>query len=87
MQGLALALAEKASTLVEQNQKLMEQKITATNVGQGLNLDGARKSTSKKEGKDRERYAQGTTKDRRRVVANGTEGERQRRPKQVRIAV
>jgi len=85
LQGLALALSEKASSLVEQNQKLMEQKIASTNAGQGLNLDGARRTTSKKEGKDRERYAAGTTKERRRAVANGTEGERTRRPKQVRI--
>jgi translation initiation factor 3 subunit C len=89
LQTLALALSEKAAGLVEQNQKLMEQKINATNAGQGVNLDGARKSTgAKREGKDggRERFTQGgTSKDRRRV-ANGTEtGERQRRPKQVRI--
>jgi len=87
LQGLALALSEKAASLVEQNQKLMEQKIAATNAGQGLNLEGARKATSKKEGKDRERYGAGATKDRRRAVGNGTDGERQRRPKQVRLAV
>jgi translation initiation factor 3 subunit C len=88
LQSLALALSEKAAGLVEQNQKLMEQKINATNAGQGVNLDGARKSTAKREGKERgERFVQGGNKERRRV-ANGTEGgERQRRPKQVRIAV
>jgi translation initiation factor 3 subunit C len=85
LQSLALALSEKASNLVEQNQKLMEQKIAATNTGQGVNLDGARKTTSKKEGKDRDRYAAGGNKDRRRAVVNGTDGERSRRPKQVRI--
>lgn len=89
LQSLALALSEKASALVEQNQKLMEQKINATNAGQGANLDGARKSTTKRDGKDRERgYAAGANKERRRGAANGVEGaERQRRPKQVRIAV
>jgi len=88
LQGLALALSEKAAGLVEQNQKLMEQKINAANVGQGVTLDGTRKSTTKRDGKDRERYAQGTNKDRRRPVINGTDGgDRQRRPKQVRIAV
>jgi translation initiation factor 3 subunit C len=85
LQALALALSEKATGLVEQNQKLMEQKITATS-GQGVNLDGARKSTAKRDGKERgERFAAGGNKERRRA-ANGTEGgERQRRPKQVRI--
>lgn len=86
LQALALALTEKAAGVVEQNQKLMEQKINATNAGQGINLDGARKNTAKRDGKDRERYAAGSGKDRRRAAANGTEGgERQRRPKQVRI--
>jgi translation initiation factor 3 subunit C len=87
LQSLALALSEKAVGLVEQNQKLMEQKINATNAGLGVNLDGARKSTAKREGKGErgERFTQGGNKERRRV-ANGTEsGERQRRPKQVRI--
>ena len=69
LQTLALALSEKAAGLVEQNQKLMEQKINATNAGQGVNLDGARKSTgAKREGKDggRERFTQGgASKDRR----------------------
>jgi translation initiation factor 3 subunit C len=85
LQALALALSEKAAGLVEQNQKLMEQKITATS-GQGVNLDGARKSTAKRDGKERgERFAAGGNKERRRA-ANGPEGgERQRRPKQVRI--
>jgi translation initiation factor 3 subunit C len=89
LQSLALALSEKAAALVEQNQKLMEQKINATNAGQGINLDGARKSTTKRDGKERERgYAAGASKERRRGAANGVEGtERQRRPKQVRIAV
>jgi translation initiation factor 3 subunit C len=87
LQGLALALSEKVSGLVEQNQKLMEQKINAANVGQGLNLDGARKSTAKRDGKDRgERFAQGGNRERRRGAVNGAEGgERQKRPKQVRI--
>jgi translation initiation factor 3 subunit C len=88
LQGLALALSEKAQGLVEQNQKLMEQKINATNAGQGLNLDGARKSTAKRDGKERgERFAgQGGNRERRRNVPNGAEGgERQKRPKQVRI--
>jgi translation initiation factor 3 subunit C len=87
LQGLALALSEKVSGLVEQNQKLMEQKINAANVGQGLNLDGARKSTAKRDGKDRgERFAQGGNRERRRGAVNGVEGgERQKRPKQVRI--
>jgi translation initiation factor 3 subunit C len=94
LQSLALALSEKAAGLVEQNQKLMEQKLNATNVAQGVNLDGARRSTAKRETKgDRgDRYAQGAggNKERRQRVAatNGTDGgERQRRPKQVRIAV
>ena len=86
LQALALAMTEKAAGVVKQNQKLMEQKINATNAGQGVNLDGARKSTTKRDGKDRERYAAGSGKERRRAAANGTEGgERQRRPKQVRI--
>jgi translation initiation factor 3 subunit C len=89
LQGLALALSEKAQGLVEQNQKLMEQKINATNTGQGLNLDGARKSTAKRDGKERgERFTgQGGNRERRRNAQNGAEGgERQKRPKQVRIA-
>jgi translation initiation factor 3 subunit C len=88
LQGLALALSEKAQGLVEQNQKLMEQKINATNTGQGLNLDGARKSTAKRDGKERgERFTgQGGNRERRRNAQNGAEGgERQKRPKQVRI--
>ena len=94
LQSLALALSEKAAGLVEQNQKLMEQKLNATNAAQGVNLDGARRSTAKRETKgDRgDRYAQGAggNKERRQRVGatNGTDGgERQRRLKQVRIAV
>jgi translation initiation factor 3 subunit C len=86
LQGLALALSEKAGALVEQNQKVMEQRINAANVGQGVNLDTTRKTTTKREGKDRERFTQGGNKDKRRGGADGTEGgERHRRPKQVRI--
>src|SRR5271170_998075 len=93
LQSLALALSEKAVGLVEQNQKLMEQKLNATNAAQGVNLDGARRSTAKREttGDRGDRYAQGSggNKERRGVAAtNGTDGgERQRRLKQVRIAV
>ena len=89
LQSLALALSEKAIGLVEQNQKLMEQKINATNAGLGVNLDGARKSTAKREGKGErgERFGQGGNKERRRVANGAESGERQRRPKQVRIAV
>ena len=94
LQSLALALSEKAAGLVEQNQKLMEQKLNATNTAQGVNLDGARRSSAKREtrGDRGDRYAQGQggNKERRqRIVAtNVADGaERQRRPKQVRIAV
>jgi len=87
LQGLALALSEKAANLVEQNQKLMEQKILATNPGQASVLDGTKRGGSKKDDKDRDRYAQGSKERRRTGVSNRTDGgERQRRLKQVRIA-
>ena len=87
LQSLALALSEKATGLVEQNQKLMEQKINAANIAQsGVNLDGARKSApgTKRDGKGerRDRDRDPATKERRRGAPNGAE----RRPKQVRIA-
>jgi translation initiation factor 3 subunit C len=85
LQSLALTLTEKAGGLVEQNQKLMEQKINAANLAQsGVNLDGARKSTAgaKRDGKgERRDRGDPAAKERRRGP-----GGQDRRPKQVRIA-
>ena len=84
LQGLALALSEKAVVLVEQNQKVMEQKINAANVAQGLNIDPAKKNMSKREAKDKDRTSQGANRERRKVVGDGADSA-SRRPRQVRI--